>query len=93
MLAAGRPPEARAGHAAALALASQAGDAYEQARAHAGLGAALIACGDFTVGKRHLLRALDAYAGIGAPESDGIRARLTALESGQAHDPGDLVPR
>ena len=88
LLAAGRPQEARAGHAAALTLASQTGDAYEQARAHAGLGAALSACGDVTIGKRHLTRALDVYAEIGAPEPEGIRARLAALEPGQ----GDLVP-
>jgi tetratricopeptide (TPR) repeat protein len=93
MLGAGRPQEARAGHAAALTLASQTGDAYERARAHAGLGAALSACGDVTIGKRHLRRALDVYAEIGAPESEGIRARLAALEPGQAHEPGDLVPR
>ena len=88
MLAAGRPQEARAGHAAALTLASQTGDAYEQARAHAGLGAALSACGDVTIGKRHLVRALDGYAEIGAPEPEGIRARLAALEPGQV----GLVP-
>ncbi|TVZ05886.1 tetratricopeptide repeat protein [Trebonia kvetii] len=93
MMAASRPQEARAGHAAALTLASQTGDAYEQARAHAGLGAALTACGDVTVGKRHLVRALEVYAEIGAPESEAIRGRLAALERGQAHDPGDLVPR
>ena len=93
MLAAGRPQEARAGHAAALTLASQAGDAYERARAHAGLGAALSDCGDVTVGRRHLLRALDLYAEIGAPEPAGIRARLAAPEPGQAHGPVDLVTR
>ena len=45
LLATGQPDEARAEHAAALALASQIGDAYEQARAHRGLSAALDATG------------------------------------------------
>ena len=39
------PAQARAEHAAALALASQIGDKHEQARARNGLGAALLATG------------------------------------------------
>ena len=38
------------------------------------------------------MRALEVYSALGAPESEAIRGRLAALERGQAHDPGDLVP-
>ncbi len=92
MLSTGRPDQARAEHAAALTLASQIGDAYEQARAHNGLGAALHAAGDITLARHHWLRALDLYTQLGAPEPDGIRAQVAALEDGNPHEPGDLVP-
>ena len=99
LLSAGRPDEARVEHAAALTLASQIGDAYEQARAHAGLGAALSACGDVTVGQaspgaraRGLRR--NRRPGVRRPSA----ARLAALERGQTAARrisyrGDLVPR
>jgi hypothetical protein len=91
MLSIWRPDEARAAHAAALTLASQIGDAYEQARAHNGLGAALHAAGNVTLARHHWLRALDLYSELGAPEPDGIRVQVAALECGDPHDPGDLV--
>lgn len=86
MLATGRPGEASAEHTAALTLASQIGDAYEQARAHAGLGAALHATGDVTLARHHWLRALDLYSELGAPDSEGIRVRLAGLEHGDPLD-------
>jgi DNA-binding SARP family transcriptional activator/Flp pilus assembly protein TadD len=87
MLSIGRPDEARVQHSAALTLASQIGDAYEQARAHNGLGAALHATGDITLARHHWLCALGLYSELGAPELDGVRARVAALESGNPHDP------
>ncbi len=87
MLSIGRPDEASVQHSAALTLASQIGDAYEQARAHNGLGAALHATGDITLARHHWLCALGLYSELGAPELDGVRARVAALESGDPHDP------
>jgi tetratricopeptide (TPR) repeat protein len=91
MFSIGRPDEARIQHTAALTLASQIGDAYEQARAHNGLGAALQATGDITLARHHWLCALGLYSELGAPELDGVRTRvdaLDALDHGTPHGPG-----
>ena len=76
LLATGRPDEARVAYTAALALAGQLGEAYEQARAHHGLAAALHAVGDDGLARHHRSCALELYSALGAPEADAIRAEL-----------------
>ncbi len=53
LLAAGRPVDACAQHAAALVLASQNGERFQQARAHDGLAAAHAAAGDRALARRY----------------------------------------
>jgi Flp pilus assembly protein TadD len=74
LLATGRPDEAQVAYTAALALAGQLGEAYEQARAHHGLAAALHAVGDDALARHHRSCALELYSALGAPEADAIRA-------------------
>ena len=76
LLATGRPDEAQVAYTAALALAGQLGEAYEQARAHHGLAAALDAVGDVSLARHHRSCALELYSALGAPEADAIRAEL-----------------
>ena len=76
LLATGRPDEARVAYTAALELAGRLGDAYEQARAHSGLAAALHAAGDVGLARHHRSCALELYSALGAPEADAIRAEL-----------------
>jgi hypothetical protein len=58
--------------AAALDLAIQVHDAYEQARAHAGLAAAIRAGDDPGSARDHWQRAQDLYSSLGAPEASPI---------------------
>jgi hypothetical protein len=76
LLATGRPDEAQVAYSAALALAGQLGEAYEQARAHHGLAAALHSAGDVSLARHHRSCALELYSALGAPEADAIRAEL-----------------
>jgi hypothetical protein len=78
----GNPAPARAQHAAALALASQAGDRCEQARAHNGLARSHDAEGDPVQAGDHWRRALARYTDLGLPEAADVRAQLTALGRG-----------
>jgi tetratricopeptide (TPR) repeat protein len=78
LLATGRPAEARGQHAAALRAATEVGEKYEQARAHDGLASACEANGDLRQARRHWREALTYYTELGAPESEQVRARLTA---------------
>jgi tetratricopeptide (TPR) repeat protein len=78
LLAAGEPGQARQQLSAALALASQIGDKYEKARAHNGIACACRAVGEPDQARNHWQQALTLYAGLGAPEADQVRARLTA---------------
>jgi DNA-binding SARP family transcriptional activator/Tfp pilus assembly protein PilF len=73
--------QARAQHAAALGLASQIGNKYQQARAHEGLADAHQASGDPDDARRHWRQALSLYDDLGVPESDRVRAHLTAAVS------------
>jgi len=62
-------------HAAALGLASQIGDQYEQARAHNGLARSYHATGDQSQARRHWQEALTRYTDLGAAGSSraGLR--------------------
>jgi len=79
-LAVGQPGKARAQHAAALELAGQVGDPYQQARAHAGLASACHANGDLDQARRHWEQAHTRYAELGVPEADKIFTHLAALD-------------
>jgi tetratricopeptide (TPR) repeat protein len=79
LLAMERLADARVEHTAALRLAAQAGDTYEQARAHAGLASSWQASGYPDRARRHWQEALKRYDGLGAPEADQVRATLTEL--------------
>lgn len=92
LLLTGQPGQARVEHTAALTLASQIGDAYEQARAHNGLTAALHATGDVELARHHQRRARDLYAELDAPDADDPRVRLVALDHGDPRDRSHLVP-
>jgi len=81
LLAAGQPGQARAQHRAALALARRIGDKYEQARAHDGLALTYRATGDHGRARYHWEHALALFTVLGAPETDDVGTRLTALES------------
>ncbi len=81
--AAGQSRQAAAHHAQALLVASQINDAYEQARAHEGLGHASRA-DDPARCRREWARALSLYASLGVPEASEMSATLAALS---AHSP------
>ena len=89
MLAIGQPGQSCAHHAAALALADQMGDKYQQACAHDGLACARQASGDLGQARRHWLRALALYTDLDVPEADEVSARLAAASRA---DPRDLKP-
>jgi hypothetical protein len=76
-------------HAAALALASQSGDRYEQARALDGLARSYHAAGDPGRADRHWRRALARYTDLGLLEADDVRGRLTALAGAAFHAVGE----
>jgi DNA-binding SARP family transcriptional activator len=77
--------DARAHHAAALALASRTGDRYEQARAHHGL--AITYHADPAQARSHWQQALARYTAIGAPDAEQIHAQLAAADN----HPGSMV--
>ncbi|HTZ91694.1 MAG TPA: BTAD domain-containing putative transcriptional regulator [Streptosporangiaceae bacterium] len=80
-LATGDHDQARIHHSVALALAKRAGDTYLQARAHNGIGNAHHTGRNLEQACDHWRQALTIYAGIGAPEANQVRARLTAAQS------------
>lgn len=73
----GKAADAEAMHSAALAIAERAGDRYESARAHAGLGNAL-RDGDPGGADRHRARAMRRFAELGVPEADQLAAQIAA---------------
>ena len=85
--AAGQPRDARIQHTAALTLATQIGDRYEQALAHNGLAHTHQAAGDPDQARRHWRHALALYTDLGVPDADDVQAHLTALD--QAVDDSD----
>jgi tetratricopeptide (TPR) repeat protein len=78
LLETGRTADALARHAVALDAASQVGEKYEQARAHAGLARAYQTSGDTGKARNHGHEALTRYTELGAPEADQVRAQLAA---------------
>jgi Flp pilus assembly protein TadD len=72
----GEADKARAHHATALRLASEADTPQQQARAHSGLARACQADGQSLQARHHWQQALALYTRLGAPEADGIRAQL-----------------
>lgn len=81
LLATGQHAQALTSHQAALALASQTGDRYEQARAHHGLARACHATGQHDAEREHWEQALAGYTSLSVPEADELRtvAKLPAL--------------
>jgi tetratricopeptide (TPR) repeat protein len=78
--ATGYHEQAHVHHNAALTLASQTGDRYEQARAHHGIAHTHHATGDLDQARHHWRRALILYTDLGVPDADDVHAHLTALE-------------
>ncbi|MHB9863494.1 hypothetical protein [Streptomyces sp. YIM S03343] len=71
---------ARTQHAAALALATEIGDRYEQARAQAGLARLRFEAGDAIAARDGWRRALELYVELGVPDAEEIHTRLAELE-------------
>jgi len=87
--ATGHPEQARAHHNAALALATQTGNRYEQARAHNGLAHTHQAIGDPDPARHHWRQALALYSDLAVPEADDVHAHLTALDQATGDDNED----
>ena len=81
--------EALIQHTAALTLATQISDRYEQARAHNGLAHAHHTTGDLDQARHHWRHALALYTDLGVPDADDIPAHLTALDQATGDDNGD----
>jgi tetratricopeptide (TPR) repeat protein/transcriptional regulator with XRE-family HTH domain len=75
LLATGQAAGALGQYAAALDLAVQAGEKYEQARAHAGLASGYQRGGEPRA-QQHWREALNLYAELDAPEAGQVRAQL-----------------
>jgi tetratricopeptide (TPR) repeat protein len=74
--------EAGAQHAAALRLAVETGERYEEARAYSGLAHCHHAIADDEQARHHWRQALSLYTDLGVPDADDARDRLTTLEQG-----------
>ena len=73
LAAASRPQRARGCHAEALAIATDLGDRYEQARAHAGLAQVCLSAGERAGAGQHWREALTHYTAVGAAEEARLR--------------------
>ncbi len=78
--AAGQLREARIQHTAALALATQIGDRYQQARAHNDLAHSHHTTGDPDQARHHWRHALALYTDLSVPDADDVQAHLNALD-------------
>jgi tetratricopeptide (TPR) repeat protein len=72
----GEARTALAQYRGALALASQAGDRFEQARALDGAARALATAGQRGQARAHWQQALAIFSDLGVPEAAQVRARL-----------------
>jgi hypothetical protein len=81
-LAASQVGQASARHNAALALAIQCGDKYEQARAHSGLASACQAAGDSGQARSHR-QALARCTDLGTSEAEQARAQIAVAAEGR----------
>ncbi len=79
LLAQDRPGGAHEQHTAALALATETGDHYEQARAFSCLARIHQLSGATDRAREHWQQALTRYAELGVPEAGEVRAHLAAL--------------
>jgi tetratricopeptide (TPR) repeat protein len=84
LLATGRTAAAQARYTAALEVAGQAEDKYEQARAHEGLAATRQADGAADQAHQHWQEALTLYDELGAPEAGPVRTQLAAASTAMA---------
>ncbi|MGH3803502.1 MAG: tetratricopeptide repeat protein, partial [Pseudonocardiaceae bacterium] len=80
----GQLREALIQHTAALTLATQIGDRYEQARAHNGLAQTHLATRDSDLARHHWQQALTLYTNLGIPDADDIRTHLATLDQAAA---------
>lgn len=78
--AAGQPAAARAELAAALQLATETGQTYQQAAAHHDLGESHHHAGQQDQAHYHWQQALTLYTQLGAPEAVKILSRLRERE-------------
>ena len=76
LLDADQPEQARTQHTAALALAVEIEDRYEQARSHVGLAAIHHAVDEYDLAECHWNQALALYASLDVPEADDVRTIL-----------------
>jgi tetratricopeptide (TPR) repeat protein/transcriptional regulator with XRE-family HTH domain len=79
MYATGQPDQAMGLLTAALDIATQIGELDQQARTSQAIGAACRATGDNAGARRHLGQAIAAYASLGSPEAENLRAELGQL--------------
>lgn len=76
---AGDPGPALEHHRAALKIAEQVGDPFEQARAHDGIGACLAELGDLPAARHQLGEARERFEILGTPEAAEAAERLDRL--------------
>ena len=80
MHAAGHVDHARTHHNAALTLAVQIGERYEEARAHDGLARTYHPLDEYDQACHHWQQSLGLYTQLGVPEANNVRARVAALD-------------
>ena len=82
----GQPQDAFIQHTAALTVATEIGDRYEQARAYSGLAHTYYSIDDPEQARDNWRQALTHYTDLALPEADNIRAALAALDQAQQGD-------
>jgi Tfp pilus assembly protein PilF len=83
----GQSAAARAELAAAIRLAAETGNTYQQASAHRELGEILHSVGQEDQARHHWQQALILYTQLGAVEADQVRSRLSSRSRGHSTDP------
>ena len=77
--ASGAAQDARMRHTDALLAATEAGDRYEQARAHDGIAATHHTTGNLDLARQHWQHALTLYTSLEVPHAQTVQAQLAAL--------------
>jgi tetratricopeptide (TPR) repeat protein len=80
----GHPVAARTELTAALRLAAESGNTYQQAGAHCDLAESHHRAGEDGQAGHHWRQALILYTELGAPEAEQVQSRLSAQEADQA---------